>query len=294
MTNGSVEDHGVSPGTFTYVLSPNRDGATAVPLPGWSFTGSAGNYIFTTNFVGRAVTSAFPDGSRALYMGNNFGEVPATENWETTIRINADGTVDVPEGFSLVVNEQGLSTPKVPTTATTTISGLTPGVEYQFEFWVSGEPGYDYDGLAMVTVDGTDHYFSMPAKADGSGLRITDGATSTIGTSQRYHVPFTAAATSAEITYTNWGHFFFFDGNRATSELIIDDMRFCPADPLVDRSDSPADGSAAPVGGTTSYGEATHMVVSGVQLGGTITPDTSAVAGADDASDDGVTFPTLT
>ncbi|HPQ95869.1 MAG TPA: GEVED domain-containing protein, partial [Thiolinea sp.] len=62
-----------------------------------------------------------------------------------------------------------------------------------------------------------------------------------------------------------------------------------------DYSDSPVDGAALPSGSTAAYGVATHAIVSGVQLGATITNDTSAVENADNASDDGVAiFPVLT
>ena len=66
-----------------------------------------------------------------------------------------------------------------------------------------------------------------------------------------------------------------------------------------DYSDTPANGSTAPDGsGSTAYGEASHNIVSGIQLGSTITDETGAVEGADDSgsgdgSDDGVTLPDL-
>jgi len=64
---------------------------------------------------------------------------------------------------------------------------------------------------------------------------------------------------------------------------------------LYDYSDATADGSAAPASGSTSYGEASHAVTSGIQLGSTITDETGAVEDADNASDDGIaTFPILT
>ena len=61
-----------------------------------------------------------------------------------------------------------------------------------------------------------------------------------------------------------------------------------------DYSDGPANGSVAPAGGITSYGVATHTILSGVQLGTNVTNEPSAVENADNASDDGVVLPTLT
>ena len=61
-----------------------------------------------------------------------------------------------------------------------------------------------------------------------------------------------------------------------------------------DYSDAPAGGSAAPAGGITSYGSASHVVTPGIQLGTTITDEPSSIEGADNASDDGIAVPSLT
>ena len=70
-----------------------------------------------------------------------------------------------------------------------------------------------------------------------------------------------------------------------------------------DYSDTPADGETAPDGsGTTGYGDATHIIVSGTQLGknidGETTAQNSANAEGDDNDgtddEDGVTIPSLT
>ena len=93
------------------------------------------------------------------------------------------------------------------------------------------------------------------------------------------------------------------NGQPFTNIVLWDDFMpkavNCAAAVQDDYSDTPADGGTAPDGvSTLAYGEPTHTVVAGVQLGETVTADTSAVEGADDigsgdGSDDGLTLPTL-
>ncbi len=81
------------------------------------------------------------------------------------------------------------------------------------------------------------------------------------------------------------------------NDFAVDELVFqkCSAIPVgeassIDYSDAPADNSTAPNGITksTAYGTATHVVTSGIQLGASITGETSAVEDADNDSDDGV------
>ncbi|MEO0869030.1 MAG: GEVED domain-containing protein, partial [Cyanobacteria bacterium J06642_11] len=81
-------------------------------------------------------------------------------------------------------------------------------------------------------------------------------------------------------------------GSGVHDDFVIDSIEALTC--VYDYSDAPADGGTAPDGsGTTAYGEETH-ILTGPQLGATITNETSAVENADNASDDGITLATLT
>ncbi|WP_020559268.1 DUF4347 domain-containing protein [Thiofilum flexile] len=163
-------------------------------------------------------------------------------------------------------------------------------------------------GLTPVNTDGTDNadYIDLDSDNDGStdlaesGLNRpdanSDGKTDNAVGSNGYDNTLESADDYSDPNgsiNTPLVNLPDLDNDAAAGIPLSQDVNYRDAILNVDYSDAPANGSAAPNGtATTAYGVASH-IFSSLRLGATITTETSALVGADNASDDGVSAPTL-
>ncbi|PHN02337.1 galactose-binding domain-containing protein [Flavilitoribacter nigricans] len=234
-----------------YYVAPNRDRYGLKTPNGWTVTGSSytsGGEQFSNSYpyprnVTNNTAGTTPDGTPSFYFGNNPVYVGTYSSPSETYSIDAQGLVTW-SGTPDFVNASGpltpfdctgsnvsfFGTPKQAVVLTKTITGLTVGTTYHLEFWASGEASsastiYQYDGAFLFNAAGAaniDQWLAVPSKGN---LRWNgDAGTTGIGTSQWYHLQFTATSTSLTLSWSNYGHAErLINGNYAgADELNID------------------------------------------------------------------------
>lgn len=257
--NLSFADVGVDwPGsTYTPQTFTNINGGGVQATFSWSDTSTFTNSFETSTNTGNGDTGAF-------FLSGGFGGITTT----LTIDLSAN-----PAGFvdlcNYHINFSGGNGDKVTYRAIT-------------------ENGTTLTNPTFSPAASPDYIYPSPNSADA----YTNSSLLNALLGVKFTAPSGDRITRVEIDWTDatGGAGVGFQHGLGIGEIAFNN----PVATTVDYSDGPADGSAAPVSGTTSYGVATHTITSGVQLGATITNESSAVEDADNASDDGVTLPTLT
>ncbi|WP_281271815.1 GEVED domain-containing protein [Leucothrix pacifica] len=150
-----------------------------------------------------------------------------------------------------------------PGTTETVIYDTNGGAEYS-AYWIEDEAGN--------VLSSADFVYTY---ASGGGI------------GESFDIPVTYPSDGVVYVYTT-----LFDPTQAYGRPTLLNY-VCPTD----YSDGLADGLDTPNGtvAASAYGEATHQLLSGIQLGATVTPDVVSTLAADDASDDAISsFPLLT
>ena len=198
--------------------------ASATPTS-WNAAGSPWNYAIWGNtddngiVAGGIASAAIPDGTKALYFGNDSGWVSTG-----TPTYNANGTVAFSGGVPVNTNPSHANSAAAVVLSQT--ANTTVGQMYRLDFWASAEDAatngvnqnYGRNGIFALQVGGATVYLTAPGgSVDPFGF----------GQSQRYYVDFTAVSATTQISFTNWGHFIRFNGvneAKATTELVLDDV----------------------------------------------------------------------
>lgn len=180
---------------------------------------------------------------------------------------------------------------------------LQAGVVFEMPVSVSADKSYEFSAYFSNLVSSTVRDFIEPNLAfeysDDNGVTWSD----VVSTG---NIPYTTTPTweqrvgyvTAGATGTMLIRFRSVTPGGSGNDFAIDGLSFQECEIPFDYSDAPAGGSTAPDGsGITTYGEAMHTIVSGLQLGAAIDEDLVSIASAnadgDGADDDGVTFPEL-
>ncbi|MGB0849582.1 MAG: GEVED domain-containing protein, partial [Thiolinea sp.] len=288
-------------------LSPNRAGSATIR--DWTTTGGG------EDTYARITTQSASD--RVVYLGNGFvrritpsitslgGSLSFDANGRLTSVINGIELRSGPDDSSPGVTQNDSSWGPDEVVFSRTFPSVA-GKVYRLYFTAVPESGSYSEGMMRIDTPVGSAHFRAPASGSGD---------------INYAIEFTATSNSSTIAVANYGHIGGTSGDwcnpqhadpagapwctqegvtsgSGTNEVSVDDIYLVEAACDSDTSDTPADGSAAPAGGTTAYGTASHDIVSGIQLGAAIDADTASIASpnadGDGADDDGVTLPTLT
>ena len=285
-------------------LSPSR--SDSVVVRDWIATGGGEDTYARTLSQGV--------GDTAIYLGNgmvrrispsltDLGGLSFDANGRLSSIINAIELRTEPDDITPgIMDWQSLWGPEEVTFSRSFSSEI--GKKYRLYFTATPESGSYVDGMMRIDTPVGSAHFRAPASGSAD---------------INYAVEFTAVSVNSTISFANYGHigpsadgwcnpqettdlaaaaWCTQDGTSdgtATNEIVFDDIFLVEALCDADYSDGPINGGVAPDGvSTLAYGEATHSVISGIQLGATITFETSAIEDADNVSDDGINLPNLT
>ncbi|MFN8145152.1 MAG: T9SS type A sorting domain-containing protein [Bacteroidia bacterium] len=214
ISNGGFENNGCTPDSENISFCPNSF-YHACNIPNWTCTGG-GTYTYACSID--SLWSVIPEGSRAIYFGNNECKSCSQTMYDTSCISNLScTTTGIPPGYpvsnSYFGGTSGVSMQQ-------TVSGLTPGNIYVLEFWAGGE--YHFIGINNFPDKGI---FAVDV-GFGDTLMREKPTPPITGIGTRYIIEFIANSTSHTIKFTNWGHMC-----QTCTELIIDDVRlYTPAE----------------------------------------------------------------
>ncbi len=292
VSNGDFEN-----ATVGDYWTPNRSGAVAIA--NWSTAGGG------TDSYGQIITGATAVVGKSLYFGNGGVKsvspaIPGGFTYDANLlATNTPGAITIRDLTDDVVGVTGSSPGTTtqccdyagqPVSVSQTVA-TTAGQTYRLHFSTKGEGGSGATGIMKVEAPGGIAHVRVPA--------VNQPA-------DDYTFEFTATAATSTITFTNYGHFYQdnggfcnpatsgyctvngLSGGQQSSEAVLDNVEVAPVSCSSDRSDANA-----------SYGEPTHILVSGIQLGAAIDADATSIASTnadgDGTDDDGISsFPTLT
>lgn len=207
--NGSFES-GCS-GDYDYICPAS--GALMCDVDNWTCS-YGGIYTYAMNYSLSGGFNQIVDGSRAVYMGNWYGNYCSSTEYDMSCISVEDCVVEgIPENFPNAEVDYGESN---GVTLHQTVSGLTPGHGYVLEFWSGGESGFTNPGIFGLDLGFGIMYLQC---------LMTDAFNPTTG--RRYVIQFFATSASHTFTFHNWGH-----SCDTCTELIVDDVKLYDIDEL--------------------------------------------------------------
>lgn len=275
-TNGEVEDYPVSISTiYDYGDAPDTGIGTGT-----------GNYQ-TTAIDGGAAQIKINTAGQVLSLGSNIDSDDGTLQDVNAQADDTNGTPDDEDGVSSfpTLTTTANQTYTVPVTVQNNVPAVNAYLVGYIDFNKDGDFNDTGEKSATVTIP------SSSTNPRTFNVTFTTPAGMTTGnTYARFRLGQVQTTVESAI-----------GASTSTDNGEVEDYQIAIA-PL-DYSDAPADGGTAPNGsGTTGYGNASHIIVSGTRLGANIDAETaaqnSANADGDDNNgtddEDGITIPTLT